>query len=224
MSINWQKFLRSSLARNNFTMAEQVFLFLFSSFILTLLFYQRLRRHTKSKIFSLMRNLVVRWITWTLAPVLTCILGGKKIATKEKRWYKDVGLGFKTPSEAINGTYIGAWSMYVICCLLIMNWNFRQKMPFHWRHLNSRSYPYGQGCVYQNESNHHYPSWLPTLHSKIQYVVVCCFFMAYLILLSDRYEKRHKNMAVHLSPAFRVELGDVVTVGTSSCCAICEKF
>merc|ERR1712093_180420 len=25
---------------------------------------------------------------------------------KEKRWYKDVGLGFKTPSEAINGTYI----------------------------------------------------------------------------------------------------------------------
>jgi len=30
---------------------------------------------------------------------------------------------------------------------------------------------------------------------------------------ADRYEKRHKNMAVHVSPAFRVELGDVVTVG-----------
>ncbi|KIM85176.1 hypothetical protein PILCRDRAFT_817169 [Piloderma croceum F 1598] len=29
----------------------------------------------------------------------------------------------------------------------------------------------------------------------------------------NRYEKRHKNMAVHVSPAFRVELGDVVTVG-----------
>ena len=27
--------------------------------------------------------------------------------TKEKRWYKDVGLGFKTPKEAIEGTYIG---------------------------------------------------------------------------------------------------------------------
>jgi len=34
-------------------------------------------------------------------------LGGKKL-TKEKRWYKDVGLGYKTPIEAINGTYIGA--------------------------------------------------------------------------------------------------------------------
>ncbi|KAI9444786.1 hypothetical protein H4582DRAFT_848470 [Lactarius indigo] len=32
--------------------------------------------------------------------------GGKKVSTKEKRWYKDVGLGFKTPPEAINGSYI----------------------------------------------------------------------------------------------------------------------
>lgn len=28
-----------------------------------------------------------------------------------------------------------------------------------------------------------------------------------------RYEKRHKNLAAHVSPAFRVEQGDVVTVG-----------
>lgn len=32
----------------------------------------------------------------------------------------------------------------------------------------------------------------------------------------DRYEKRHRNLAVHLSPAFRVQLGDMVTVGASS--------
>ncbi|MDP2434118.1 MAG: 30S ribosomal protein S17 [archaeon] len=30
----------------------------------------------------------------------------------------------------------------------------------------------------------------------------------------DRYEKRHKNIAAHLSPAFeRVKVGDVVTLG-----------
>lgn len=29
----------------------------------------------------------------------------------------------------------------------------------------------------------------------------------------DRYEKRHKNLAAHVSPAFRVEVGDSVTVG-----------
>ena len=29
----------------------------------------------------------------------------------------------------------------------------------------------------------------------------------------SRYEKRHKNLAAHCSPAFRVEEGDQVTVG-----------
>lgn len=43
-----------------------------------------------------------------------CIFaGGKKVVTKDKRWYKDVGLGFKTPSEAINGTYIGISYFYL---------------------------------------------------------------------------------------------------------------
>jgi len=36
--------------------------------------------------------------------------GGRKVGTKEKRWYKDIGLGYKTPSEAINGTYIGLFA------------------------------------------------------------------------------------------------------------------
>ena len=36
--------------------------------------------------------------------------------------------------------------------------------------------------------------------------------------LPDRYEKRHKNLAAHVSPAFRVELGDIVTVGKSLLC------
>jgi small subunit ribosomal protein S11e len=26
-----------------------------------------------------------------------------------RRWYKDVGLGFKTPKTAIEGSYIGMW-------------------------------------------------------------------------------------------------------------------
>ncbi|KAJ6551678.1 hypothetical protein B0H19DRAFT_1211277 [Mycena capillaripes] len=32
--------------------------------------------------------------------------GSKTISTKEKPWYKDVVLGFKTPAAAINGSYI----------------------------------------------------------------------------------------------------------------------
>lgn len=29
----------------------------------------------------------------------------------------------------------------------------------------------------------------------------------------NRYERRHKNLSAHVSPAFRVEEGDLVTVG-----------
>lgn len=44
---------------------------------------------------------------------------GKKISTKEKRWYKDVGLGFKTPAEAIKGTYIGVYIFSVLSFLYL---------------------------------------------------------------------------------------------------------
>ena len=43
-------------------------------------------------------------------------------------------------------------------------------------------------------------------------------------LITDRYEKRHKNLAAHLSPAFRVEIGDQVTVGTLNFILINHSF
>jgi small subunit ribosomal protein S11e len=39
------------------------------------------------------------------------------------------------------------------------------------------------------------------------------FAVQRLSVRSDRYEKRHKNLAAHVSPAFRVDIGDTVTVG-----------
>ena len=32
-----------------------------------------------------------------------------------RRWYKDVGLGFRTPKTAIEGSYIGMCDRYQIC-------------------------------------------------------------------------------------------------------------
>ena len=32
-------------------------------------------------------------------------------STRAKRWYKDVGRGFKTPNAAVTGTYIGTFAM-----------------------------------------------------------------------------------------------------------------
>jgi small subunit ribosomal protein S11e len=53
------------------------------------------------------------------------------------------------------------------------------------------------------------------LHYVPKYSACSCIIMGAVAehSLADRYEKRHKNLAAHVSPAFRVELGDVVTVG-----------
>ncbi|KJA29110.1 hypothetical protein HYPSUDRAFT_32453 [Hypholoma sublateritium FD-334 SS-4] len=104
--------------------------------------------------------------------------GGKKVATKEKRWYKDVGLGFKTPSEAINGTYIDK------------KCPFTGDISIRGRILTGRviSTKMNRTIIIRRDYLHYIPKY-------------------------NRYEKRHKNLAAHSSPAFRVELGDVVTVG-----------
>ena len=44
-----------------------------------------------------------------------------------------------------------------------------------------------------------------------------------------RYERRHKNLAAHVSPAFRVEEGDQVTVGqcrplSKTVCGVSKSF
>jgi len=103
---------------------------------------------------------------------------GKKTLTKHRRWYKEVGLGFKTPSEAVNGLYID------------------QKCPFvgdisiRGRILTGKvvSTKMTRSIVIRRDYLHYVPKY-------------------------NRYEKRHKNLTVHVSPAFRVEQGDTVTVG-----------
>ena len=78
----------------------------------------RSRRHTRSSTSSKTRRRSVRVIQSrglngdSFGRLGLLILGGKKVATKEKRWYKDVGLGFKTPAEAVSGTYIGMSCMF----------------------------------------------------------------------------------------------------------------
>ncbi|KAJ9085153.1 40S ribosomal protein S11-B [Entomophthora muscae] len=102
---------------------------------------------------------------------------GKK--TKTQRWYKDVGLGFKTPKEAIEGTYVD------------------KKCPFT-GDVSIR----GRILTGQVMSN------------KMKRTIIVRRDYLHYIPKYNRYEKRHRNLAAHLSPAFiSVEQGDIVTVG-----------
>ncbi|KAK9497213.1 hypothetical protein O3M35_004572 [Rhynocoris fuscipes] len=102
-----------------------------------------------------------------------------KVAKKQCRRYKDVGLGFKTPREAIEGTYIDKK------CPFTGNVSIRGRIL--------------TGVVQK---------------MKMQRTIVIRRDYLHYVRKYNRFEKRHKNMSVHLSPCFRdVEIGDVVTVG-----------
>uniref|UniRef100_A0A8B9MW52 Small ribosomal subunit protein uS17 n=1 Tax=Accipiter nisus TaxID=211598 RepID=A0A8B9MW52_9AVES len=102
--------------------------------------------------------------------------GGKE---KLPRYYKNIGLGFKTPKEAIEGTYIDKK------CPFTGNVSIRGRIL--------------SGVVTK---------------MKMQRTIVIRRDYLHYIRKYNRFEKRHKNMSVHLSPCFRdVQIGDIVTVG-----------
>ncbi|CAX41463.1 ribosomal protein, small subunit, putative [Candida dubliniensis CD36] len=101
-----------------------------------------------------------------------------KANKKTKRWYKDVGLGFKTPKAAIDGSYID------------------KKCPF----AGTVSI---RGKILTGT----------VVSTKMHRTIIIRRDYLHYVPKYNRYEKRHKNVAAHVSPAFRVEEGDVVTVG-----------
>ncbi|KAJ1668842.1 40S ribosomal protein S11-B [Coemansia sp. RSA 1813] len=106
-------------------------------------------------------------------------LNAKTVSKKNNRWYKDIGLGFKTPADAINGTYIDKK------CPFTGNVNIRGRIL--------------TGTV---------------LKTKMKRTIVIRRQYLHYIPKYQRYERRHKNLSVHLSPAFiGVKNGDLVTVG-----------
>ncbi|KAG7192866.1 ribosomal 40S subunit protein S11A [Scheffersomyces spartinae] len=101
-----------------------------------------------------------------------------KANRKTKRWFKDVGLGFKTPKNAIEGTYIDKK------CPFVGTVSIRGKIL--------------SGTV---------------VSTKMHRTVIVRRDYLHYVPKYNRYEKRHKNFAAHVSPAFRVQEGDNVTAG-----------
>ncbi|KAF8541226.1 ribosomal protein S17-domain-containing protein [Trichophaea hybrida] len=102
----------------------------------------------------------------------------RRVGKGGRRWYKDVGLGFKTPKTAIEGSYID------------------KKCPF--TGLVSIRGRILTGTV---------------ISTKMHRTLVIRRDYLHYVPKYNRYEKRHKNISAHVSPAFRVEEGDTVVVG-----------
>ena len=98
---------------------------------------------------------------------------------KIPRWSKEIGLGFKTPKEAIEGKYIDKK------CPFTSNVSIRGRIL--------------TGVV---------------VSTKMKRTIIVRREYLHYIKKYNRYEKRHKNLAAHMSPCFiGVNPGDMVTVG-----------
>ena len=107
----------------------------------------------------------------------------KRILSKKQlnipRYYRPIGLGFKTPQAAIEGQYVD------------------KKCPFT-SNVSIR------GRIFKGV----------VLSNKMSRTIILRRDYLHYIKKYNRFEKRHKNLPAHLSPAFpRVRIGDVVTVG-----------
>ena len=103
---------------------------------------------------------------------------GKKFSIRDTRYFKNVGLGIKTPRTAIEGTYVDKkcpWTGSV---------NIRGKLM--------------TGVIKT---------------TKMKNTVIIRKDYLHYIKKYNRFEKRHKNTPVHVSPAFRVKQGDEILAG-----------
>eukprot|EP00297_Palpitomonas_bilix_P018674 CAMPEP_0113879148 /NCGR_PEP_ID=MMETSP0780_2-20120614/7074_1 /TAXON_ID=652834 /ORGANISM="Palpitomonas bilix" /LENGTH=155 /DNA_ID=CAMNT_0000865691 /DNA_START=53 /DNA_END=520 /DNA_ORIENTATION=+ /assembly_acc=CAM_ASM_000599 len=103
---------------------------------------------------------------------------GQKIKSNDLRFWKNIGLGFKTPMSAIEGTYVDKK------CPFTGNVSIRGRLL--------------RGIVHATKMKR-------TITIRRDYL--------HFIPKYGRYEKRHKQLSAHCSPAFRVNVGDEVTVG-----------
>uniref|UniRef100_A0A0E0DIA0 Small ribosomal subunit protein uS17 N-terminal domain-containing protein n=1 Tax=Oryza meridionalis TaxID=40149 RepID=A0A0E0DIA0_9ORYZ len=131
---------------------------------------------------------------------------GKKPGKGGNRFWKSIGLGFKTPREAIEGTYIDKKCPFTgtvsIRGRIIAGTCHSAKMN---RTIIVRRNYLHFVKKYQRQVNYHglytYVSF-PFLRSNIGANLPPC-----------RYEKRHSNIPAHVSPCFRVKEGDHVIIG-----------
>jgi len=101
------------------------------------------------------------------------------------RYFKNVGLGFKTPKEASEGTYID------------------KKCPFT-----------GNVSIRGRIVKYYYKTYRGmVISTKMNRTVVIRRNYLHFVQKYKRFEKRHKNISVHLSPCFSVKEGDILIAG-----------
>ncbi|KAF5742042.1 40S ribosomal protein S11 [Tripterygium wilfordii] len=134
---------------------------------------------------------------------------GKRPGKGGNRFWKSIGLGFKTPREAIEGTYIDKK------CPFTGTVSIRGRILAGTCHSAKMM----RSIVVRRNYLHFVKKY-----QRHDTALLCWFFLLFcyadcyvgeynFFLVSLRYEKRHSNIPAHVSPCFRVKEGDHVIIG-----------
>jgi small subunit ribosomal protein S11e len=127
---------------------------------------------------------------------------GLKLKKQDIRYVRQVGLGFKTPRAAIEGTFVDDK------CPFTGNVSIRGRIiitfiTFCWPCYSGMCLIHSPGILRGTVVS----------AGKMKRTVVIRRNYLHYIQKYKRYEKRHSNFAAHCSPALDVKEGDTVTVG-----------
>ncbi|KAJ8437118.1 hypothetical protein Cgig2_016861 [Carnegiea gigantea] len=121
---------------------------------------------------------------------------GKRPGKGGNRFWKNIGLGFKTPREAIEGPLVT-----VVRLVILMSKIF---------YLMTGTY-IDKKCPFTGTVSIRGRLLSGTCHSaKMQRTIIVRLDYLHYI---KKYEKRHSNIPAHISPCFRVKEGDRVMIG-----------
>ena len=93
--------------------------------------------------------------------------GKSKRVGKTRRFYKDVGLGFRTPKTAIEGSYIDKKCPFTGMVSIRGEAPELHSQPNYPLTLNSRTYPHRPCHLHKNAPYPDYPSRISSLHSQV---------------------------------------------------------
>ncbi|KAH7574093.1 hypothetical protein JRO89_XS03G0250800 [Xanthoceras sorbifolium] len=132
---------------------------------------------------------------------------GKRPGKGGNRFWKNIGLGFKTPREAIEGTYIDKK------CPFTGTVSIRGRIlagTCHSAKMNRTIIVRRNYLHYVKKYQRQEPL---TKITFLYYVILYVDKSAVFCGLFYRYEKRHSNIPAHVAPCFRVKEGDHVIIG-----------
>lgn len=138
-----------------------------------------------------------------------------------QRYYKNVGLGFRTPRDAIEGASVLVSVLHYSATNTPQGPTSTRSAPSPATSPSVAASCRVRCCECTTCDVHRTPLDTGIVKStKMHRTIIVRRDYLHYIKKYQRFEKRHTNIAAHISPCFRAKEGDLVTIGQCRCCVL----